>query len=43
MNREVEGASARMMNRLLHGLRARLPEREFRACLDAMEQVLQDR
>ncbi len=41
MNREVESASARMMNHLLHGLRVRLPEPEFRACLDAMEQVLQ--
>lgn len=43
MNRQVEGASARMMNHLLHGLRTRLPEREFRACLDAMEQVLQEK
>ena len=43
MNQEVEGASARMMNHLLYGLRSRLPEREFRACLDAMEQVLQEK
>lgn len=43
MSREVEGASARMMNHLLYGLKARLPEREFRACLDAMEQVLQEK
>lgn len=43
MNQEVEGASARMMNHLLHGLRDRLSDREFRACLDAMEQVLQER
>ena len=41
IHREVEGASARMMNHLLHGLRTRLPEHVFRVCLDAMEQVLQ--
>lgn len=43
MNREVEGASERMMNHLLYGLRARLSERDFRVCLDAMEQVLQEK
>ncbi len=43
MSQEVEGASARMMNHLLYGLRARMPERDFRACLDAMEQVLQEK
>ena len=43
MNREVEGASERMMNHLLYGLRARLSERDFRICLDAMEQVLQEK
>ena len=39
LSREVGGASERMMNRLLFGLRERLPDREFRACLDAMEQI----
>ncbi len=37
---EVEGASERMMNRLLFGLRSRLPDETFRDCLDAIEQVL---
>lgn len=37
---EVEGASERMMNHLLFGLRARLTDDAFRDCLDAMEQVL---
>ena len=40
MNQEVEGASERMMNHLIYGLRAKLSERDFRICLDAMEQVL---
>ena len=40
---EVEGASARMMNRLLFGLRARLPEQDFRTCLDAMEEIMQEK
>ena len=43
INREVEGASERMMNHLLYGLRAKLQERDFRACLDAMEQILQEK
>ena len=43
MNRDVEGASSRMMNHLLYGLRAKLSERDFRNCLDAMEQVLQEK
>ena len=37
---EVEGASERMMNHLLFGLRARLSDTAFRDCLDAMEQIL---
>ena len=37
---EVEGASERMMNHLLFGLRAWLTDEQFRDCLDAMEQVL---
>ena len=36
---EVEGASERMMNRLLFGLRSRLSDAAFRDCLDAMEQI----
>ncbi len=40
MNQEVEGASERMMNHLIYGLRAKLSERDFRICLDAVEQVL---
>ncbi len=39
---ETEGASARMMNHLLHGMRSRLSDDMFRECLDAMESVLND-
>ena len=42
LDREVSGASARMMNHLLFGLRARLPDRVFRECLDAMEQIFSE-
>ena len=37
---EIEGASARMMNKLLFGLRARLSDDTFRECLNAMEEIL---
>ncbi|MBR3309752.1 MAG: glutamyl-tRNA reductase [Lachnospiraceae bacterium] len=37
---EVEGASERMMNHLLFGLRAKLPDKTFRDVLDAMEELL---
>lgn len=37
---EVEGASSRMMNHLLFGLRTRLSEKEFRNLLDALEELL---
>ena len=40
---EVEGASQRMMNRLLFGLRSRLSDEAFRDCLDAMEQIFTER
>ena len=39
---EVEGASERMMNHLLHGMRSRLPDDTFRECMDAMESVLSE-
>ena len=37
---EIEGASSRMMNNLLFGMRSRLPEDLFRECLGAMEASL---
>ena len=37
---EVEGASERMMNHLLFGLRAKLSDKTFRDVLDAMEELL---
>ena len=40
---EVEGASERMVNHLLFGLRAKLPEKTFREVLDAMEELLEKR
>lgn len=42
LRQEVEGAAQRMMNRLLFGVRAKLPEEVFSQCLEAMEFVLQD-
>lgn len=39
----AEGASERMMNRLLFGLRSRLSDEAFRDCLDAMEQIFAER
>ena len=40
LTREIEGASSRMMNHLLFGMRSRLPEDTFRECLGAMEASL---
>ena len=37
---EIEGASSRMMNHLLFGMRTRLSEEVFRECLGAMEASL---
>ena len=42
LKREVEGAAQRMMNRLLFGARARLPEGVFSQCIEAMECVFQE-
>ena len=42
LRQAVEGAAQRMMNRLLFGVRAKLPEEVFSQCLEAMEFVLQD-
>ncbi len=39
LEREVEDASRRMMNHLLFGMKARLPEKAFSECLEAMEAV----
>ena len=40
LSREAAGASERMLNHLLFGMRSRLSEAAFRECLDAMEYVL---
>ena len=42
LSREVAGASERMLNHLLFGMRARLPEDVFRECLEAMEHVINE-
>ena len=42
LKREVEGAAQRMMNRMLFGVRARLPENVFSQCVEAMEAVFQE-
>ena len=42
LSREVAGASERMLNHLLFGMRARLPENVFRECLEAMEHVINE-
>ena len=39
---EAAGASERMLNHLLFGMRSRLPDAVFRECLDAMEHVLNE-
>ena len=40
LEQEIEGASSRMMNNLLFGMRTRLSENVFRECLGAMEASL---
>ncbi|MDO4865743.1 MAG: glutamyl-tRNA reductase [Clostridia bacterium] len=40
LEQEIEGASSRMMNNLLFGMRSRLSEDVFRECLGAMEASL---
>ena len=42
LEKEVDGAAQRMMNRLLFGLRARLPDSVFSECVQAMEFVFRD-
>ncbi len=42
LRREVEGAAERMMNRLLFGAKARLPEEVFSQCVEAMEFVFRE-
>ena len=37
---EIEGASSRMMNRLLFGLRARLSDDTLRECLNTMKDIM---
>lgn len=40
LGKEIEGASGRMMNRLLFGMRSRLSEEVFAECLRAMEETM---
>lgn len=40
LEKEIEGASGRMMNRLLFGMRSRLSEEVFAECLRAMEETM---
>ena len=40
LEKEIEGASGRMMNRLLFGMRSRLTEEVFAECLRAMEETM---
>ena len=42
LRKEIDGAAQRMMNRLLFGARAKLPEDVFSQCLDAMEEVFRE-
>ncbi|MBR5429556.1 MAG: glutamyl-tRNA reductase [Firmicutes bacterium] len=42
LEQAVDQASRRMMNRLLFGMRSRLPDSVFSECLQAMEQVFAD-
>ena len=42
LSKEVEGASERMMNHLLFGLRGQLSDNTFREVLDAMTAVLHE-
>ena len=40
---ETEGAVERMVNRLLFGLRARLPGNAFSDCMEAMEAIFEEK
>lgn len=40
LEEKIEGASSRMMNRLLFGMRAKLSDEVFQECLQAMEDVM---
>ena len=40
ISREAAGASERMVNHLLHGLRTRVDEDTFSRCLDALDEIL---
>ena len=42
ISREAAGASERMLNHLLFGMRSRLSDEVFRECLDAMEHVMNE-
>ena len=42
LSREAAGASERMLNHLLFGMRSRLSDEVFRECLDAMEHVMNE-
>ena len=42
LRKEIDGAAQRMMNRLLFGARAKLPEDVFSQCLDALEDVFRE-
>ena len=42
LSREAAGASERMLNHLLYGMRTRMSDAAFRECLDAMEYVLSE-
>ena len=42
LRREIDGAAQRMMNRLLFGARARLPEDVYSQCLEALESVYRE-
>ncbi|MCR5025629.1 MAG: glutamyl-tRNA reductase [Lachnospiraceae bacterium] len=39
LNREIEGAAMRMMNKLLFGMRSRLSDETFSECMDVMKKI----
>ncbi len=39
LNREIEGAAMRMMNKLLFGMRSRLSDETFSECIDVMKEI----
>ncbi len=39
LNREIEGAAMRMMNKLLFGMRDRMSDESFSECLDVMKEI----